>query len=310
MLYRVIFIAAAATVAAIVGATSGCIGNSAVSPLPTDTVCQKGALLPGDSISNTFVSTNGCRIVDLFSGETTFANSYTVALTKGKGYLISMGSDSLYYLRPSLELVNSKTKLIAYDTYYFPQEPVLTFVADSTVGYTVRAATEDTLAGDFGTYFIRMQTCRVPVAPLLLPTDSVTHGDDLAPTDCLMPPGNFNANDSSRVHLYSAYFSATLARTLYYSSSTPLVIVAGPTYDTFASLPHEVAVSVTASTNGSLEFFPAIAGNYTIIVGTFGYTTSSTPYTLTIGAEHTPTSAAQRGRPPRVFSRGRKFIDP
>ena len=42
---------------------------------------------------------------------------------------------------------------------------------------TVRATTFDTLASDTGAYTITTQSCKVPVPPLVQPTDSITHTD-------------------------------------------------------------------------------------------------------------------------------------
>ena len=292
---RVFAFAGAAAVAVIVAATSSCLGSTAsVAPPAADTVCTKGALKFGDSLSFIFDGANGCRIVDLYSAETTFANSYSLALTAGTGYLITMGTtDSNIYLRPSLELVNTKKKLIAYDTYYWPAQAALTFVADSTTGWTVRAATEDTLAGDFGQYFIRMQQCKVP-AMLVASTDSVTVSDSLAKPDCLMPLSDFNPLDSSRVHLYSMHMDAGQARTLYYSATQPISVLIGPTYDTFASLLGSVGSDSLDSPSGTLEFGPDTAGDYTVVVGSFAYSAKSVPYTLTIGAEHPPSMQRMR----------------
>jgi hypothetical protein len=212
-----------------------------------------------------------------------------LALTSGTGYLITMGTtDSNPYLRSSLELVNTKKLLIAYDTYYFPQQAALTFVADSTVNWTVRAATLDTLAGDLGQYFIKMQSCKVPVPLLVNSTDSTTHSDSLTTSDCKMPMGDFNPVDSSRVHLYSMHLDSGQSRTLTYNSTVPMVILIGPTYDTFASLPGSRGTDSLDSQHGSLQFFPDSAADYTVVVGAFAYSTTSVPYTLTIGAEHTP----------------------
>jgi hypothetical protein len=287
---RFFALACAAATAVIVGATSGCLGNTSIAaPPPADTVCARGALKVGDSIVNIFDAANGCRTVDLYSAETTFANAYTLALTSGSGYLITMGTtDSNPYLRSSLELVNTKKQLIAYDTYYLPQQAALTFVADSTVNWTVRAATLDTLAGDLGQYFIKMQSCKVPVALLVNSTDSATHSDSLTKSDCKMPMGDFNPVDSSRVHLYAMHLDAGQSRTLTYSATVPMVILIGPTYDTFASLLGSRGADSLDSQRGSLQFFPDSAADYTIVVGTFAYSTTSVPYTLTIGAEHAP----------------------
>jgi hypothetical protein len=290
MYSRFFALAGAAATAVIVGATSGCLGNTSIAaPPPADTVCARGALKVGDSIVNIFDAANGCRTVDLYSAETTFANGYTVGLTSGSGYLITMGTtDSNPYLRSSLELVNAKKKLIAYDTYYLPQQAALTFVADSTVNWTVRAATLDTLAGDLGQYFIKMQSCKVPVASLVNSTDSAMHSDSLTKSDCKMPMGDFNPFDSSRVHLYSMHVDAGQSRTLTYSGTVPMVMLIGPTYDTFASLAGSFGADSLDSQSGSLEFFPDSAADYTVVVGTFTYSTASVPYTLTIGAEHAP----------------------
>jgi hypothetical protein len=290
-LRRALALAAAAATAVIVGATSGCLGNTSVAAPPAaDTVCARGALKVGDSIVNIFDAANGCRTVDLYSAETTFANAYTVGLTSGTGYLITMGTTDSgdVYLRSSLELVNTKKKLIAYDTYYWPQQAALTFVADSTVSWTVRAATLDTLAGDLGQYFIKMQACKVPVALLVNATDSATHSDSLTKSDCKMPMGDFNPVDSSRVHLYSMHMDAGQSRTLTYSATVPMVMLIGPTYDTFASLLGSRGADSVDSQNGSLEFFPDSSADYTVVVGSFAYSTTSVPYTLTIGAEHAP----------------------
>jgi len=286
-------LAGAAATAVIVGATSGCLGSSSVAaPAPADTVCARGALKVGDSIVNLFDAANGCRIVDLYSAETTFANAYTLALTSGSGYLITMGTTDSgdVYLRPALELVNTKKELVAYDTYYWPQQAALTFVADSTVNWTVRAATLDTLAGDLGSYFIKMQACKVPVGPLVNATDSVTQSDSLTKSDCKMPMGDFNPTDSSRVHLYSMHLDAGQSRTLTYSSTVPMVILIGPTYDTFASLAGSRGADSLDSQSGSLQFYPDSAADYTVVVGTFTYSATGVPYTLTIGAEHAPST--------------------
>jgi hypothetical protein len=290
LLRRALPVAVAAACAVAVAA-SGCVGNSTtgLTPPPTDTVCTRGALAPGDSLNGVFDSQNGCRIVDLFSKETTFANGYTLALTSGKGYLVSMGTtDSNIYLKPALELVNADKKLIAYDTYLWPQLAVLTFVADSTKTYSLRAATLDTAGGDFGLYFVRMQSCRVPVNPLTLPADSMTQSESLTKSDCLMPQGDFNIGDSSFVQLYSMHMDAGQARTVSWTSGTPLIVVIGPTYDTFASLPGSFGEDSVDATSGSIEFTPPNTGDYTIVVGTYAYTSATTPYALTIGAEHTP----------------------
>lgn len=303
MIYRVITFAGAAAVAVVVAATSGCLGSGItnVAPPAADTVCEKGALKFGDSLSFIFDAANGCRTVDLYSAETTFANSYTLALTSGTGYLITMGTtDSNRYLRSSLELVNTNKKLVAYDTYYWPQQTALTFVADSTVNWTVRAATEDTLAGDLGQYFIRMQQCKVPAAPLVASTDAVTQTDSLAKSDCTMPRSDFNPVDSSHVHLYSMHLDAGQARTLTYSATQPMAILIGPTYDTFASLPGALGADSIDSQSGSLEFAPDSAADYTVVVGTYAYSAATVPYTLSISAEHAPTMQRMRLRQRRA----------
>ncbi len=292
-----------AGVALAVGVSSSCVSNATtgINPPPTDTVCARGALATGDSLYGVFQAANGCRTVDLFSKETTFANGYQLALTSGRGYLVSMGTtDSNIYLRPSLELVNAKKTLLAYDAYYWPQQAVLTFVADSTVTYTLRAATVDTMPGDFGLYFVKAQSCKVPVGPLTLPTDSVTASVSLAHADCLMPLGDFNTGDSSRVQLYSMHVNAGQARTISWTSGTPMIVLIGPTYDTFAALANSFGEDSVDAPAGSIEFAPPTTGDYTIVVGTFAYTAATTPYTLTIGAEHTPMSIQ------RVRSRRRR----
>jgi hypothetical protein len=316
MNFRRFVVAAAAVVACAAAATSGCVGTSTtgINPPPTDTVCARGALVTGDSLFGLFDAANGCRTVDLFSSETTFANGYSLALTSGKGYLATMGTtDSNIYLRPSLELVTSKKRLIAYDSYYFPQQAALTFVADSTTTFTLRAATVDTLAGDLGFYFIKLQSCKVPAAPVTLPADSVTQAATLTTSDCLMPMGDFNTGDSSRVQLYSMHLDAGQARTIYWRSATPLIVLMGPTYDTFATIPGSVGADSIDTQIGSLDFAPSNAGDYTIVVGTNAYTTAATPYTLTIGAQHAspPPSATQgvRTRAPR-YSVFQKSIPP
>ena len=291
--------AGAALVAVVVAATSGCLGNSITNsnPPPADTVCTRGALKVGDSLSNTFSAANGCRTVDLYSAETTFANSYALSLTSGTGYLVTMGTtDSNGFLRPSLELVNTKKKLIAYDTYYLPAQAALTFVADSTVSWTVRAATLDTLAGDLGPYFIKLQQCKVPAAPLVQLTDAVTVSDSLTKSDCKMPRSDFNPVDSSHVHLYSMHVDAGQARTLTYHGNAPLVILIGPTYDTFASLPGSIGADSLDSPSGSLEFAPDSTADYTVVIGTWAFSTPSVPYTLIIGAEHAPSMQRMRLR--------------
>jgi hypothetical protein len=305
MISRFIAFAGPAAVAVIVAATSGCLGNPITNnaPPPADTVCERGALKAGDSLAFIFDGANGCRTVDLFSAETTFANSFKLALTSGTGYLITMGTtDSNPYLRPSLELVDTAKHLIAYDTYYWPQQAALTFVADSTVNWTVRAATEDTLAGDFGQYFIRMQQCKVPVGPLSASTDSATQSDSLAKSDCIMPKSDFNRGDSSHVHLYSMHVDAGQARTLTYNSTEPLVILIGPTYDTFASLPGSLGADSVDSPSGSLEFAPTSTADYTVVVGTYAYSAAAVPYTLTIGAEHAPSMQRMRLRQRRAHN--------
>jgi len=295
---RFLVVAAAAAVAVAVAATSGCLGTTTTfAPPATDTVCQRGALKAGDSLSFIFDAANGCRTVDLYSAETTFANSFNVALQSGTGYLITMGTtDSNPFLRPSLELVDSKKKLIAYDTYYFPQQAALTFVADSTTNWTVRAATEDTLAGDLGQYFIKMQQCRVPAPPLMANSDAIFLADSLTKSDCLMPKSDFNTADSSRVHLYSFHLDAGQARTIAYDAAKPMVILIGPTYDTFASLAGSLGADSIDSRSGSLEFAADSAADYTVVVGSFAYSATSVPYTFSITAEHAPMMQRMRLR--------------
>lgn len=295
---RFLLFAGAAVVAVTVAATSGCLGNGITNnPPPSDSVCNKGALKVGDSISYIFEAANGCRTVDIYSAETTFANSFSVALKSGTGYLITMGTtDSNPYLRPSLELVDSAKKLRAYDTYYWPQVAALTFVSDSTVNWTVRAATEDTLAGDLGQYFIKMQQCKVPAPPLVAPTDFVTIVDTLTTSDCRIPQSDFNFSDSSNIQLYSMHLDAGQARTLSYNSSHALVILIGPTFDTFASLPGSLGADSVDSHSGSLEFAPDSAADYTIVVGTFAYSATRAPYAFSISAEHAPTMQRMRLR--------------
>jgi hypothetical protein len=148
--------------------------------------------------------------------------------------------------------------------------------------------------------------CKVPLIPLISSTDSASYSGSLTTSDCRMPPGDFNANDSSQVELYSMRMSDTASRTLYFNSSTPLIILVGPTYDTFASLLGSHGASVTAQTNGSLEFYPGVAGDYSIIVGTYSYATNVS-YSLTIGAEHAPTAAAEGAEPSTRFSRSQSL---
>jgi hypothetical protein len=311
---RHLALAGAALVSGIVAATAtGCLGNSITNtnPPPADTVCSRGTLKVGDSLSNIFSAANGCRTVDLYSAETTFANAYAVSLTSGTGYLVTMGTtDSNGFMRPSLELVNTKKKLIAFDTYYFPAQAALTFVADSTVSWTVRAATLDTLSGDLGPYFVKLQQCKVPAAPLVQLTDTATVSDSLTKSDCKMPRSDFNPVDSSHVHLYSMHVDAGQARTLTYNANASLIVLIGPTYDTFAALPGSLGADSIDSSSGSLEFAPDSAGDYTVVVGTWKFLTTSVPYTLTIGAEHAPSMQRMRLRSGRVdgvtrFSRNR-----
>jgi hypothetical protein len=281
---RAVLITVAAAVVCVVAASTSCVANSTgTAPPPTDTVCTRGAIVAGDSLSATFDAANGCRIVDIFSAETTFANSYSLALKTGQGYLLTMGTtDSNPYLHSSLELVNAKKKLVAYDVEQWRALAALAFVADSNMNWSVRAATHDTQPGDFGIYFIRMQTCRVP-AFLSAPTDSITHADSLTKSDCLMPMSDFNVADSSRVHLYSMNLTAGDTRVVSWSSPVPLTVLIGPTYDTFASLPGSIGADSVAATTGTIQFSPGPAGDYTIIVGTYAYSATTVPYTITIG---------------------------
>ncbi len=290
-------------------AAAACVGSTPPLPPPAvaDTVCARGALAVGGSKTGSFNILNGCRTLDIVTGETSYAHSYSVSLTPGQGYLATMYTTDVgyYYMKSALELIGkhaavqdtSKDSVLAYDSYYWPYWTTLAFVADSTKVTSIRTATADSQSVDTGSYIVSLTSCK---APLVNVVDSATHPDTLKATDCLMPVGNFNVLDSSRVQLYSVHFDANTARTITWSANRPMAVVVGPTYDTYAELAGSLGSTSYGISTGSLEFAAPRTGTYTIIFGTYGFSTAPVPYTIGIGGEHTPTASVAT-----LFSRSR-----
>jgi hypothetical protein len=279
---------------ALIISAGGCITSTVpgiVTPPAADTVCTRGALTTGDSVVGHLTAANGCRTIDLFQAETTYANEYTLPVQAGQGYLVSMGSIFVNpFFRVALELVGPNSaghdSLLGYDTYYYPARAALPFVAPATGTYKVRATVADSVSSDSGGYSVRLQTCKVPVAGVI--TDSTTHDDTLGPSDCVMPRSNFYVGDTTRVQMYAMHVDTGMARTLTFTSASPLVVVVGSQFDPFLGLTRSYGVTAYDVTNGTLEVAPPHPGTYTIIVGTYGFVSAPTPYTLTVGGQHAP----------------------
>jgi len=102
------------------------------------------------------------------------------------------------------------------------------------------------------------------------------------------------------------HMDAGQARTLRFAASVPMIILVGPTYDTFASLPGAIGGDNLGTQSDSLEFDPDSAADYTVVIGTGTYSAKTIPYTLTIGAEHVPSMERLRFRPRSAVTQSSK----
>jgi hypothetical protein len=213
--------------------------------------------------------------------------SYSFSAQSGKGYLVTATMPNVFDAH--LELVGSTStgaSVLSINDDYVYQLP---FVAPATATYAIRLGQDDPYseaqwnASDTGAFALRAQACKVPLA---LVTDSVVHTDTLTTTDCTVPRGDFNDEDSSLVQLYTVHFdSVGEQRTLYVTTSTGLYIRSGTVGNDPYCYGYGGCLLEAATDGGSYTMSASDSGTYTLIVGTQGYTAGPTPYTIGFGSE-------------------------
>ena len=152
---------------------------------------------------------------------------------------------------------------------------------------TVRASTFDTLASDTGAFTITPQACKVPVPPLVQPTDSITHTDTVGVGDCPVILSDFFDNQHSDlvfVHLYALNFSSSgNYRQVTITADGPVwLFMGGPGNDAFAAVPGHNVESIDTATTHTINNFGTGKGDFTFVVAA----AQPASYTITIGSEH------------------------
>ena len=277
--------------------------------------CATGSLAVGAMQHGDLDSASTCKRVSAASGDSTLTAFYTLSVQSGHGYLLAMAGQSLHSL---LALVSPGDTLRALSPHYAGPLPIarMLIASEVTETDTVRATTFDTLASDTGAFTITTQSCKVPVPPLVQPTDSITHTDTIGPGDCQVFLSDFllsTVSDQVSVHLYSVHFSQGMFRQVTIDASSPVwLLMGGAEDDTFGA--HGSVESIDTATTHTVNNFGLGAGHYTLVVAA----SAPSSYTLTIGSEQPSVSVTRFSRsrsrplvvqrqstPPSVMRRGR-----
>jgi hypothetical protein len=281
---------AVVSVFGVVLVAAACGSDSPVAPKPPigpdAASCVVGTLSVGTTVSGDLNPTTAKCSDSLFwdSSTSTIYESYNFGVQSGKGYLISL----LATWDNHVELMGGTSaaeQMLGVADYSAPRQSTIPFVAKSTTAYSVRVGADDpdhNLA-DTGAFTLRVQSCKVPLTTI---TDSVSHSDNLAPTDCTVPEGDFTTGDSSYVHLYTIHFDSAGTRTFYFAvPGAPLAFdMGGPLYDPYGYLGNSIGVQNVAN-GSSVTFTAGDSGTYTMILGTSTYSATSQSYTMTVGAD-------------------------
>jgi hypothetical protein len=289
---------------------AACGSDSAVAPKPPvgpdAASCVVGTLSVGTTVAgdlNPTIAT--CRDSLWYdSSMSTIYESYNFGAQSGKGYLISLLAnwDNHVELIGGTRAAEQTLGLADFDA---PWQSTIPFVAKSSTAFSVRVGADDdnNLPADTGAFTLRVQSCKVPLTTI---TDSVSHSDNLAPTDCTVPKSDFTTGDSSYVHLYTIHFDSAGTRTFYFAvPGAPLALnIGGPGYDPYGYFGN--GNDWQDITDGaSVTYTAADSGTYTMILGTNAYSATSQPYTITVGAD---VPAALHVTPPPGSLTGRGAI--
>jgi hypothetical protein len=273
-----------------------------------DKTCVIGELTVGSAATGDLSAASACSYPQFFdSANTAIAVSYNFGAEKGKGYLISLQSN----WENQASLIGTASGVpatLAYADYDHQWQATLAFVATGNTGYSVRVGAYDANPVDTGAYTLRAQSCKVPIPTV---TDSVTHSDNLTPSDCMMPLGDFDSEDSTYVHLYAIQFDSGASRNIYITAADSSVTfnLGGPGFDPYGYYNNSARISAYGVTDGSGTFTAAAAGVYTLVIGTSHYTTTTAPYTITFGAQQ-PATVASRvpSSPGLAATRGKHLV--
>jgi hypothetical protein len=275
---------------ALVAAACGSDSTSPKKPVGPDASCVVGTLTVGTTATGTLSgATSSCSYPLWWDSSVTTLNvSYNFGVQSGKGYLVSLLASWDNHLE-LIGKVGTTPTGVEFSDYWGPRQSSLPFIATSTTAYSVRVGQDDNsgLASDTGAYSVQTQSCKVPVPTI---TDSVTHSDNLAPGDCVVPYGDFGSQDSSYVHLYAIHFDSGASRTIYLPSpSNNLAFdLGGPGFDPWGYYSTSVWASYTNISGGQGTFTANHPGTYTMVIGTAAYQAGSTSYTITIGNQVLP----------------------
>ena len=294
---RLICLVALVLVAAACGSdNSPTSANSAAKSV----ACATGSLSVGATKNGDLDSASTCKRVSPIANDSTLTSLYALNVQSGHGYLLTMTGPSLNSV---MALVSPGDTLRALSpTYAGPLSIARMLIASEvTETDTVHATTFDTLASDTGAYTLTTQACKVPVPPLVQPTDSITHTDTISVGgDCPVFLSDFVGNKNGEqvfVHLYSLHYSQRgVFRQVTVDASSPVwLLMGGPEDDAFGAIAGLSSVSsFDSATTHNVGDFGTGQGHYTLVVAA----TAPTSYTLTIGTEQ-PYSSVTR------FSRSR-----
>jgi hypothetical protein len=270
---------------------AACGSDSAVAPKPPvgpDAAnCVVGTLSVGTTVTGDLNPTIATCSDSLFwdSSSSTIYESYNFGVQSGKGYLVSL----LATWDNHVELIGGTRAaelMVGVADYSAPRQSTIPFVAKSTTAYSVRVGADDPKPNlsDTGAFTLRVQSCKVPLPTI---TDSVSHSDNLAPTDCTVPLGDFTSNDSSYVHLYTIHFDSAGTRTFYFAvPGVPLAFdMGGPLYDPYGYFNGHSIREQHITDGSSVTFTAGDSGTYTMVLGTAAYSATSQAYTMTVGAD-------------------------
>lgn len=264
---------------------------------PKSVACATGSTTVGATVNGRLDSASTCRRRNTVSGESTFTASYGLSVQSGHGYVLTMTGQNLHSLM-QLTAPGGDTLRASSPTYAGPvQQARLLIASEVTETDTVRATTFDTLASDSGAFSITAQSCKVPVPPLLQPTDSITHVDSVGTGDCQVDLADFfdqtHAGPVS-VHVYAVHYSSsTDFRQVTIDASSPVwLFMGGSGDDTFGALPSDGVESIDSATTHTVNDFGRGQGDFTLVVAA----AAPASYTLTVGAEHPFTSVSRRRR--------------
>lgn len=283
---RSILVSAGLVLATSVAAACGSSGATA--PKITQKVCPTVALSAG-ALSNDLDTADACLTANALHGvlfaqpDSTLASDYSLRVQGGDGFVVTMQGLPSTSLTTQLDLLAGDTLLAASPSGIFGPS-VLAFVNGTPDSLTVRATAVDSLPSDTGAYVLRVQSCKVPLAPI---TDSTTHTDVLQSGDCALPSASF-VGDSSHLQLYSVHVDSATQRRISITSPGAIYFFSGGAHDdTFGVLPSEVFTrpSQQPTAPSAFGFLLGLGrpGYYTLAIGTTS--TDATTYTLTVGSE-------------------------